>query len=55
VLVNATTHYWLLGDVFGQDPAGIDEDRYVAALAELAAGLLDGTQEEDQSHEPPEH
>ena len=40
VLVNATTHYWLLGDVFGQDPAGIDEDRYVAALAELAAALL---------------
>ncbi len=40
VLVNATTHYWLLGDVFGEDPAGIDEDRYVAALAELAARLL---------------
>jgi hypothetical protein len=55
VLVNATTHYWLLGNVYGQDPAGIDEDRYVATLAELAAGLLDGTQEEDQSHEPPEH
>jgi AcrR family transcriptional regulator len=40
VLVNATTHYWLLGDIFGEDPAGIDEDRYVAALAELAAALL---------------
>ena len=40
VLVNATSHYWLLGDVFGEDPAGIDEDRYVAALAELAAKLL---------------
>jgi AcrR family transcriptional regulator len=39
VLVNATTH-WLLGDVFGEDPAGIDEDRDVAALAELAARLL---------------
>jgi hypothetical protein len=23
VLVNATTHYWLLGDSFGEDPAGI--------------------------------
>jgi AcrR family transcriptional regulator len=33
VLVNATTHYWLLGDIFGQDPAGIDQDRYVGALA----------------------
>ena len=48
VLVNATSHYWLLGDIFGKHPAGIDEDRYVAALAELAAGLLDGHQEEDQ-------
>ena len=48
VLVNATSHYWLLGDIFGEHPAGIDEDRYVAALAELAAGLLDGRQEEDQ-------
>jgi AcrR family transcriptional regulator len=41
VLVNATSHYWLLGDIFGEDPAGIAEDRYVAALAELAAGLLE--------------
>ena len=40
VAVNATTHYWLLGDIFGQDPTGIDEDRYVAALAALAAALL---------------
>jgi AcrR family transcriptional regulator len=46
VAVNATTHYWLLGDIFGQDPAGIDEDRYVAALAELAAGLFADTHEE---------
>jgi hypothetical protein len=40
VLIGATSHYWLLGDVFGEHPAGIDEDRYVAALAELAARLL---------------
>jgi AcrR family transcriptional regulator len=40
VLVNATSHYWLLDDVFGQHLAGIDEDRYVAALVELAAALL---------------
>ena len=40
VAVNATTHYWLLSDIFGQDPTGIDEDRYVAALAALAAALL---------------
>ena len=46
VLVNATSHYWLLGDIFGQDPASITQDRYVAALAELAAGLFDDTDEE---------
>jgi AcrR family transcriptional regulator len=40
VLVHATAHYWLLGDIFGKDPVGISEDRYVAALAELAASLL---------------
>jgi AcrR family transcriptional regulator len=46
VAVNATTHYWLLGDIFGEDPAGIHEDRYVAALAELAGGLFGDTREE---------
>ena len=40
VLANATTHYGLLGDSFGKDPAGITQDRYVAALADLAAALL---------------
>jgi AcrR family transcriptional regulator len=41
VLIAATSHYWLLRDVFGVHPAGIAEDRYIAALAELAVGLLD--------------
>jgi hypothetical protein len=41
VLVGAVSHYWLLCDVFGQHPAGIDQDRYLAAIVELAAGLLD--------------
>jgi AcrR family transcriptional regulator len=46
VAVNATTHYWLLGDIFGQDLAGITQDRYVAALAELTLGLFDNPREE---------
>ena len=46
VLVNATSHYWLLGDIFGQDPAGITQDRYVAALVELAGGLFSDPREE---------
>jgi AcrR family transcriptional regulator len=32
--------------LFGQDPAGITQDRYVAALAELALGLVDDPHEE---------
>jgi len=44
VLAGAVSIYWLLCDVFGQHPAGIDQDRYVAALVELAAGLLDADQ-----------
>jgi hypothetical protein len=34
--------------VFGEHPAGIDQDRYVAALAEPAATHLD-----DDGHLPP--
>jgi AcrR family transcriptional regulator len=50
VLIAATSHYWLLGEVFGEHPAGITQDRYVTALAELAAGLLhDNSQEEPAS------
>jgi AcrR family transcriptional regulator len=40
VIIGSVSHYWLLCDVFGEHPAGIDEERYVAALAEMAAGLL---------------
>jgi AcrR family transcriptional regulator len=41
VLIGAVSHYWLLRDIFGQHPADIDQDRYLAALVELAAGLVD--------------
>ena len=41
VLVGTVAHYWLLCDVFGRHPSGVDEDRYVAAVAELAAGILE--------------
>jgi hypothetical protein len=41
VLIGAVSHYRLLCDVFGEHPAGIDEDRYLTALAELAGGILD--------------
>jgi AcrR family transcriptional regulator len=38
VLMGAVTHYWVLADVFGgRHPLGVDEDRYLGALAGLAA------------------
>jgi AcrR family transcriptional regulator len=49
VLAGAVSIYWLLCDVFGEHPAGIDQDRYIAALAELAAGLLDAGQDQATS------
>jgi hypothetical protein len=49
VLIGAVSHYWLLRDVFGQHPAGIDQDRYLAALAELAAGPVDADANANQA------
>lgn len=40
VLVSAVSHYWVLTDVFGTHPLGVDEDRYLGAVAELAAQAL---------------
>lgn len=40
VLVGAIAHYWLLTDLFGTHPCGIDEERYTAATALLASCLL---------------
>jgi AcrR family transcriptional regulator len=40
VLAGATSHYWLLSDVFGEHPSGVDVQRYVAALAGLVAAAL---------------
>ncbi|MFJ6215139.1 TetR/AcrR family transcriptional regulator [Streptomyces sp. NPDC092296] len=40
VLVGAISHFWLLRDVFGTHPSGLDEDRMVAAFVDLAEGLL---------------
>jgi hypothetical protein len=42
VPAGAVSISWLLCNGFGQHPADIDQDRDVAALAELAAALLDG-------------
>lgn len=39
-LQGATAHYWLLTDVFGEHPTGVDEERFVAAMATLAAAVV---------------
>jgi AcrR family transcriptional regulator len=43
VLVGATAHYWILTDLFGTHPSGVDEERYTRAVALLASRLLVGT------------
>jgi hypothetical protein len=48
-LIGAVSDYWLLCDVFGQHPADIDQGRYLAAVVELAAGLLDADADEHQA------
>jgi AcrR family transcriptional regulator len=38
VVASAVSHYWVLRDVYdGEHPHGIDEDRYLGALADLVA------------------
>lgn len=42
VFVGAIAHYWLLRDLFGEHPSGVEEDRYVAAVARTAVSTLLG-------------
>jgi AcrR family transcriptional regulator len=42
VLAGATSHYWLLRDVFGEHPSSVGAERYVAALVGLVAAALRG-------------
>lgn len=40
VLIGATSHFWLMTDIFGAHPAGVTEDDYIGALVGLATSLL---------------
>ena len=41
ILIDALSHYWLMADLFGNEhPLGISRERYLAALAHLAAQEL---------------
>jgi AcrR family transcriptional regulator len=39
VLMAAVSHYWLMNDIFaGRHPHGVDSERFLSTLADLAAG-----------------
>lgn len=40
VFVGAVAHYWVLRDLFDDHPSGVDEDRFVTALAGVAAAAI---------------
>jgi AcrR family transcriptional regulator len=43
VLMAAVSHYWVLADVFGgQHPHGVDPERFLTTLTDLAVGHPDG-------------
>ena len=41
VLMGSVSHFWLLRDVMGTHPAGLEEERFVSTLAEVAARMLE--------------
>jgi AcrR family transcriptional regulator len=49
VLVGATAHYWLLSDLFGAHPSGVDEERFAAASAALVTHLLTASKDRQRS------
>ena len=40
VLIGATTHLWLLTDIYGAHPAGVTQEAYLQALVRCAAAAL---------------
>lgn len=40
-LMGSVSHYWVLRDSMGSHPSGVDEARYLGALADLAATRLE--------------
>lgn len=41
ILMGTTSHFWLLRDAMGTHPSGLDEERFVRALAEVTARMLE--------------
>jgi AcrR family transcriptional regulator len=40
VLQSATSHFWLMTDVFGEHPTGVEQMPYVSALVELVVAMI---------------
>ncbi|GAA3739258.1 TetR/AcrR family transcriptional regulator [Leifsonia bigeumensis] len=44
VLVGAVSNFWMLRDIFGEHPAGISEERYLASLVDALMPSLPGVE-----------
>lgn len=47
VLIGATTHLWLMTDIFGAHPAGVSTEEYLAMVVRCATAVL--TQQEEEA------
>lgn len=45
MLMGSVSHFWLLRDVMGTHPSGLDEERFVRTLAGVTARMLEPTAE----------
>ncbi len=41
MLIGSISHFWLLQDIFGTHPSGLDAERYLRGVAETTARILD--------------
>jgi AcrR family transcriptional regulator len=48
-LQGAVAHYWVLTDLFGEHPTGVDEERFVAAVAAVGVALLRSSSPDEQT------
>ena len=46
VVIGSISHYWLLRDIFGSHPSGVDEADYLDAVVDLLAPSLGATSDE---------
>ena len=49
VMIGAISHYWLLRDIFGSHPAGVDDARYIDALVDMALPGLGGRNDRERN------